>query len=300
MFNFREILFERRKIWNIGICNAPISSFIDASFRPTISWLPFPAKNTFIADPFPLFHNNKLYVFVEEFDFNSNKGHISVIEQKSNGTFSKPVKVMSSDSHMSFPFIIKHQGEIYCIPETYQAGQLNIYKATTFPYKWEKEKTLLSLPVVDPVIFFHNNNWWLFYTLASEDKVNEELYISYSSSLTGSWLPHSLNPVKTDITSSRSAGTPFTYNGALYRPAQNCINKYGEKISLNKIIELTTTTFKEEIVNELTPILTGKYSDGVHTISGTGNLTVVDARTVLPVLKTAKTFLKILNNTFHN
>ena len=46
-----------------------------------------PSKDIFWADPFVIARNDKFYVFVEEFIYRTNKGHITVLELDSNGNF---------------------------------------------------------------------------------------------------------------------------------------------------------------------------------------------------------------------
>ena len=51
-----------------------------------------PPKDRFWADPFVLHWKNKYYIFMEEFIYRENKGHISISEIDSEGNYTKPKK----------------------------------------------------------------------------------------------------------------------------------------------------------------------------------------------------------------
>jgi hypothetical protein len=84
--------------------------------------------------------------------------------------------------------------------------------------------------------------------------------------------------VKTDVRSSRPAGTPFVHEGSLYRPAQDCSRTYGGRIALNRIVTLTSEDFLEEPVALIEPVRSSRYPDGVHTVSAFGEHTLVDGK----------------------
>src|SRR2546428_268438 len=104
------------------------------------------------------------------------------------------------------------------------------------------------------------------------------LYVWHASDLWGPWEAHPLNPVKTDIRSARPGGTPFEYEGQLYRPAQDCSKTGGGKIVLNRVDRLTTTEFQEEPVAIVAPYADTPYQDGLHTLSAAGDYTLIDAK----------------------
>jgi hypothetical protein len=109
--------------------------------------------------------------------------------------------------------------------------------------------------------------YWLFYTRKDNGfDPDLHLFLSYSFSLDGPFLPHFRNPVKIDVRSARPAGQLFVHNGAIYRPAQNFAVTYGGSIVLNKITQLTIQDFQEEAVGELhSPHPT--FNKGMHTLS---------------------------------
>jgi hypothetical protein len=175
--------------------------------------------------------------------------------------------------------LFQHNGEIYCVPETSAAREISLYRAENFPRDWKKVGTLIpDIQGIDPTVFQYNGLWWLMCTDRAQVAALN-LLVWYAPDLTGPWQPHAQNPVKTDVRSSRPAGTPFIYQGCLYRPAQDCSQTYGGRITINRINQLTPTTFAEEPVKIVAHPTRGLFSRGFHTLSSAGpDATLVDGK----------------------
>ena len=89
---------------------------------------------------------------------------------------------------------------------------------------------------------------------------------------------HARNPVKYDVCSARSGGTPFVYRGQLYRPGQDCSETYGGAVRLNRITRLTPQEFAEETAAVVRPDPKGPYPSGLHTLSAFGDWTLIDGK----------------------
>jgi hypothetical protein len=265
--------------WNIGVINYAIDKYIfDSPDSAPIQWAPTPSANRFIADPFGNTDGASLTILCEEFYDSSNKGIISAAAFTNESGFTKFTPIISEAFHLSYPYLLLHKSEIFCIPESFQAREIALYKAAEFPTKWQKYSTLIyNVAAVDPTIFEYEGLWWLMHT--DEDQgSNVNLYAWYAHDILGSWEPHQSNPVKTDVRSSRPAGTPFMYNGNLYRPAQDCSTTYGRRVALNRVLQLTPKFFEEEFVKYIEPDRRGLFTAGLHTISSAGNFTIIDGK----------------------
>ena len=272
-----RLLF-RYTSWNVGIVHAPISAFLTSSFKPTIRWLPQSRKGHIQADPFGRLDGHRVTVLFERLDYLHRKGMICAVEVEDDASFGEPKVVMELPVHMSYPFLFEHAGETYCVPETNQAREISIYRALEFPTRWIKVGHLLdNVRAIDATVFQHDNRWWLTFT-DREKGGDANLYVWHASDLWGPWEAHPLNPVKTDIRSARPGGTPFEYEGQLYRPAQDCSKTGGGKIVLNRVDRLTTTEFQEEPVAIVAPYADTPYQDGLHTLSAAGDYTLIDAK----------------------
>ncbi|MNS39748.1 Glycosyl hydrolases family 43 [compost metagenome] len=242
-----------------------------------VSFIGQPA-NSFWADPFLVREGGENFIFFEEMDQHTGKGHISVIMLDENGQSSgKPSKVLVQPFHLSFPNVFKREGQYYMMPEQSSSGRLSIYKATQFPQVWAEEMVMIEgMNILDPLWLFHEGKYWLFFNKIEEDEYdnNERLYIYYSDSLlSNNWKPHKKNPVIIDMHKARNAGQIYSKEGELYRPSQNCGATYGSEIMINRIVKLSEEEYEEESVEQLSRY--NKYY-GMHTCNGDEQLQVID------------------------
>lgn len=258
--------------WTVGIADAPITAFLEKPV-PAIRWLPEQGAARYLADPFAL-SGHQRWGLVEDYDYRTHRGLISAIDLTTG--FAHPV--LDPGVHASYPYLFEADDEIWCVPETYQAREVRLYRAVAYPDHWEHHTTLVEgFGALDPTVFRHLRLWWLFCT-DHQSGPNTKLRIWSAPQLTGPWSAHPLNPVKTDVRSSRPAGTPFTHEGALYRPAQDGSDSYGGSISINRVDILTTNNFLETVVAAIEPPPNGRYRAGLHTIGAFGDRTIVDGR----------------------
>lgn len=239
-----------------------------------------PPKDRFWADPFVISRNGKYYIFFEELTYKENKGYICLIEMNERGQYSEPVKVLEQNYHLSYPFLIEDNGELYMIPESKQNNTIELYKCTDFPLKWELEKVLMNnVQAVDSTLVIKDNKYWLFCNITKNPgpSAQDELYLFYSDKLiSDTWKSHPLNPIVSDFKKSRPAGNLFYHKNKLYRPSQNSLKHYGYGMQINQVIELTETTYEEKIIDSIYPAWDTDII-GTHTLNSTNNLTIIDA-----------------------
>ncbi len=263
-------------IWNIGVVDAPIESLLQNPV-PDVRWLPAPPKGRYYADPFAVRADGRLHILFEDYCLSTKKGVISAIELD-GGPATEAKMVMEQPGHMSYPFLLEHDGEIFCIPATADANEVALYRAQKLPDVWQREAALLeSFEGVDSSVIQFDGLWWLFCG-DRRNRPNLNLYIFYAENLTGPWVAHRKNPVKSDVRSSRPAGTPFIHDGCLFRPSQDSSRGYGSGIVINRVVELSREAFREEEVALLEPDSSGPYKHGLHTICKVGDKTIVDGK----------------------
>ncbi|MGI9119466.1 MAG: glucosamine inositolphosphorylceramide transferase family protein, partial [Acidimicrobiales bacterium] len=266
--------------WAVGVVAAPIQDLVhlDPEVRPTPQWLPEPPRARYLADPFGVEHDGAVTLLVEDYDYRTGRGTIATIEVGGQGAVSVPEPAMAISSHASYPYLFDHDGERYCVPETHQAREAALYRATDFPTGWTKVCCLVEgLAALNPTVFRHEDRWWLLCT-DYEEGGNTKLHAWFAAELTGPWTPHDANPVKTDVRSARPAGTPFVHEGALFRPAQDSTRTYGGAVVINRVLTLTPTAFSEETVRVIEPDPAGPYPHGIHTLSAAGDVTLIDGK----------------------
>lgn len=109
-------------------------------------------KEAWFADPLLFEYDNRTFLFMESWSYETRKGTI-ICSELIGDTVTKPQTVIKEDFHMSFPNVFCYKNEIYMIPETEESGGINIYKSLDFPYKWEKVSFIKTpFPIVDIII----------------------------------------------------------------------------------------------------------------------------------------------------
>ena len=228
-----------------------------------------PPPDRFWCDPFLFEKDGDLHVFIEEYLYRSGKGHIAVLSRSSSGEWLDPVIAMERPYHLSYPFVFEHKGELLMLPETTAIDRVELWRCLRFPDRWELDTVLMeNIAGADATLWYQDERWWLFLD------VRDELCIFYADSLRGAWLPHPLNPVKSDSRNGRPAGRIFRNRQDVIRPAQDCSLQYGREVVFNKITRLTVRDFEEVEVGRLHTPWNG--NTGCHTFNQIGDITVVD------------------------
>ena len=261
--------------WNVGIARCKIEDFLHGA-PSRIEWRAEAPALDYRADPFGAAVGSRAWALVEYYDARAARGRIEASAIDGGAWTDDGTDVMPSAAHMSYPFLLQHEGEVYCVPETLGQHAVLLYRAVGTPLHWEKTATLLEgFDAVDATLASHDGRWWLFCTDLQEPR-HHRLHVFYSDDLAGPYLPHAANPVKIDPRSAGCAGTPFDVNGTLYRPSQDCSRTYGGRIVINKVVELAPDTFREEVAAIVEPQV--PYAQGVHTMSAVGDVTLVDGK----------------------
>lgn len=229
-----------------------------------------PPRDRFWADPFPIQKDGTLHVFIEEYLYSTAQGHISVLSRNSSGGWSEPTKVVDRPYHISYPFVFEHAGELFMLPETTSAGQIELYRCVEFPTKWELDTALVENFVGnDPTLFQQDDGtWWLIVDRSCD------LHLFYSVSPRGPFVAHEGNPVKSDSRNTRPAGRIFRLGNDLVRPAQDCSMRYGREVVFNKIVSLNPESFEEVEIGRLR--LSRTEAIGCHTFNRIDGITIVD------------------------
>jgi len=239
-----------------------------------------PPKGRFWADPMVVKKNGSNYVFFEEFDYLTDRGHIAVLRIDAAGTIGDAQVALRADHHLSYPFLFEWQGTQYMIPETACANAVKLYRAVDFPGKWEFVKNLLEgVAAVDATLHQHEGRWYLFANVGESGGSSwDELFLFVAESPLGPWRAHPKNPIVSDVRGARPAGPLFSSGPKLYRPAQNCGPCYGHSIAVFEIDKLTPLDYAERFSHAIEPDwLSGIH--GCHTLSCSEDLTVLDCKT---------------------
>ncbi|QHI96180.1 hypothetical protein GT348_08030 [Aristophania vespae] len=270
-------------IWKIGVIDAPLSDILKegslSSFH--VHWLPEAGSFRFLADPFGFWHEDILYCFAEYYDYRTRKGEIKAFSLDKNFRVLEQRTVLSEPWHLSYPYIIEDNGEIYMLPEGYKSGKLTLYRAKNFPWEWEKVPEF-SFPcaAIDATPLYYDDRWWLFYAPPSPSFARTgELRIAYADHLLGQWQELAPYPFNKGKGNSRMGGTPLCLDGKVFLPTQNCLNTYGGNIQfISTSLPLTIHSKFENHTKITAPPHFKRFTNGIHTLSAAGNVTFLDAK----------------------
>ena len=215
-------------------------------------------KDEFWADPFLFHHDDKDYLFFENYSYKTKRGKIScgILE---DGQLSEIGDVLDFNFHLSFPFIFEENGKIYLMPESSENKKLQVFKAVAFPFKWELYATAFEGEAVGDA-FFHTDEEqqkWLFLNkqAAKTAPMNSELFIYVA----------------------RNGGSIFKHNNQWYRPSQrNVDGVYGRALNINRIDKLTIDEYIETTVQIIEPDF-DKNLMGLHHLQQCNGTFVFDA-----------------------
>lgn len=280
----------RTDFWQVGIVPLPLHDVNARSLqavRDRITWLPDAGRWRYLADPFGLVRGDALHVFVEAYDYRIKR---ATIERHEFGLadlrWRGQATVLDKPFHLSYPQVFEHEGETWMVPETYQAGEIALYRAADESLNhWERECALIGgVPGADASVIEHDGRWWMFYTLVGAGARDQrELHVAHAPALAGPWTPLATNPVRVNREGARPAGRPFVgSDGVLVLPVQDSSTGYGGATRLLRFPVLTPERVDidagaERLTGDL---VSATHTAGLHTLSGCGDYTLIDVKRI--------------------
>lgn len=236
-------------------------------------WIDPPAGR-FYADPFLVHRGGEPWIFFEDYCAETGRGHIAATSLKDLDV--RPA--LRRDWHFSYPCLVPHGGELFCIPEQHEANSVSLYRCRGFPDDWVEETVLLDgFAGVDPTVFWWGGRWWMWVG-DQRQRARDRTQLFYSPELTGPWTEHPVSPAIQRPDLARPAGLPWLLNEQLVRPAQNRTRTYGGGMVLYQVNRLTAEDYCETEWARWEPSPDWPYPDGLHHVSSLSGWTVWDAK----------------------
>ena len=213
--------------------------------------VPLPQGSDQMADPFLWEAEGRTYLMFEEIPAGSYRGRLGCVEVFENGSCSEMRIILQRDYHLSYPCVVPANGELFLLPESYQAGRVDLFRFSRFPWEVELVSSLVQgLALVDTTPILLDGRWYFFTTTLPPFM---ETLLFWADRLDGTWNLHPASPISSSVRNSRSAGNLFWRDGRLYRPTQDCSARPGHAIQVNEVTRLTATEFEERPVNWIPP-----------------------------------------------
>lgn len=262
--------------WNIGFVEQSVENLIVSKKIGCIRWMKHKYKDRWFADPFIYNVTDKeIVVFVEECPISDTpKGILCElhVDRKTMHLLERYV-LLELDTHLSYPAFIQKDGVTYVYPENGASGKLNIYEYDKSNHRLINPVCILDEAVADSTILVENGKFYLIATKAENPL--EEAFLYSSDNIKGEYKMMSMQPVQARRTCSRPAGNWIQESCNIYRPAQDCGERYGGGINMMRIDSLNP--YVEVAAFSIRPV-GHKYQLGIHTINSStmADLLVVD------------------------
>lgn len=235
------------------------------------------AKDDWAADPMLADDGDRTWLFYEA--VKNNKGRIEVAEVLEGCRLSEPTVILEDSCHYSYPFVFRADGTWYMIPESSAAGEVRLYRAVSFPYRWEVQTVLLRERAVDTTVFESGGDWLLLTFLPDDgsERVTPRAYTL------NDWCDPKLREIPWtdfDPLRVRGAGPAFSYGGRLLRPAQiSRDQRYGDGVVFYGIdLSGGYRETPEHEISEKDLRVRGCFADGLHTYCAGERYEAVDVR----------------------
>lgn len=227
------------------------------------------SNDIWIADPFLYEYNGEHFLFVEVYEKKYGKASIGYFKFENGIPVYKGIVIRES-FHMSYPCVFEENGTIYMIPETSADKSIRLYKAVSFPDKWVFEKKLIEGARYVDTTYCQKSSQSYLLTYKKEN----ELWVLdiFKFNIKGK-IFDKISSKNYDENCGRPAGFVFD---KVYRPAQFCKNKYGEKLIVYLIEKMVP--YKEKMISELTieNFDLSDFYDRVHTYNKNSMYEVID------------------------
>ena len=207
----------------------------------------YPTMHSWYADPFICCHQGREYVFVERMSSYRLDGEIAVapVEDGQIGDFQPAIR---EPFHMSFPNVFSWQGEWYMLPETYESGEVRLYRSQEFPCQWTLDAVLMDgVELLDYALYPAEGG----FLVVAHDKKDEGN--RYNRAFRLDMEERSFKEIfpEGDWCRQRPGGSFYEEGGSWYHVIQECGRCYGEYLHIYKVLEFTEKVFREEKIREV-------------------------------------------------
>lgn len=270
--NFRYLKYNQN--WNIGFFSGTPDSLLKNKSVGVIQWMKHEYKDRWFADPFIYdVTDTEIIVFAEECEILNPLGRIvELILDKETKVLKHRYLLLSLNTHLSYPAFIKTDAGTIVYPENGKAGTLHMYDYDEDNHKLINPRKIMDAPVADATIFQIGKKYMAVATKYPGTQQGAYLYTSENANTLFSSTDEIFN---NDRSCSRPGGNIFQVNGKCYRPAQDCVARYGAALSIMEMELGADGSISEKKVFTLSP-KSFRYNLGLHTLNFHGTMGVVD------------------------
>src|SRR4029079_19770073 len=116
----------------------------DENYQPQVEWSEYRESEQFVADPFLIPVAGETRILAEELHYFTEKCRIVEIRRGADGKLSTLTPVIDAGIHMSYPYVIEHDGSLYAIPQSSGTGEVRLYRLDAATDGWLYVANLIS------------------------------------------------------------------------------------------------------------------------------------------------------------
>lgn len=260
-----------RDRWEIGFVEGGLAAvMLDRPMK--VHWLKHNYRDRWFADPFILdVTDDEILVLVEEFRYETGIGRIAMLTVDKRTFVLKTMNiVLELPTHISFPAIWREDDRVFIYPESWKSGKLSLYELKDGRCDPAGAELICDEPMADAIMTKQMGGRKLF-SVQENDKLRVYNYDAKQNLFV-------LSHVKPfGKATARNAGDFFEFDDEVYRPAQVCVNRYGEAIEIQRVIwddndNYCFVPYKTLYSNHVS------LDVGMHTLNSFKGVAVVDVR----------------------
>lgn len=261
--------------WNVGFLDVTDMGAVLTGRGPAVRWMRHTYSNRWFADPFILNVNaSTIELLVEEWVDELRRGRISkLVVDRQTLILQRVEPILDTGSHLSFPAIYRHAGQVFVQPESCADGHSLLYKYDVQAGTLAPTGTVVAEPLTDAVILPvpMEGRFYMFSTKLP-DPCGGSLDVYSSAQWDAGYTKHST--IRCEGRQARNAGAFFKLNGHWVRPAQDCNKRYGHSLIFQRL-EMNQGTFSFRELGRRYPD-SRQWPLGIHTFNVRDGLAVVD------------------------
>ena len=264
-------IYERiaRDRWEIGFVEGGLDAVMGQDLLK-VNWLKHGFNDRWFADPFILdVTDSEIRVLVEEYRYETKKGRIALLAVDRQSYELKSFEIVLEEAtHLSFPAIWREKGMVFVYPESWMSGTLNCYEYKDGHCEPTSKQVLCEEALADAIMTEQFGKRQLFAV-----RENDKLRIYNFDSQAQRFVLSYEKPF--GKATARNAGDFFEYKGEVYRPAQVCVDHYGEALEIQKVVcdnddNFCFIPYKTLYSNH------NSLDSGMHTLNSLQDVAVID------------------------
>ena len=260
------------RYYNVGFVENSLDGILNGE-KLNVTYVKHSYKDHWFADPFILkVSDNQIDVLVEDFCLSLDRGRISLLRvDRQSYELKELIPLLTLPTHLSYPAILRRDGEVYIYPESGASGKLKLYQLDVDSLELREHRVIAEGDIADGTMTALFGDEIMFAT--EEPHKDGKILGIYRPNINGLFVKS--DEIQFGEVIARSAGDMFEYHGTVIRPAQESNEVYGHAVVLQQITKQDNGLQIKELRRLYSP--SKEYPLGLHTFNMYQDVIVVDS-----------------------